>query len=240
MTVQQDSLHFDAYHLEPSEFDNELLEAHGTTALVRFAEPCACWMGSTGNPDPNCTLCFPLGYAYDAPIETRVFGPNRRPLKRFDAEGAIELGDAMFTFKSDVMPPHASRFVLPVSTLVVHDTLTRGKEDTFRFAHVLAVLKAHAVRRNPPTGVPYVNERVELVQGVDFSVDLATRRVTWLTNTVPTNGRVVFRLKTYAEWVVWDERDRNENGKELPRQYLCRRYDFLLHPRGPAMPPRSY
>lgn len=228
------------FHFVPAEFDDELLEQHGTTALLRFAEPCACWDDKTGNPDPACGLCFPLGFQYDAAVATKVFGPNRKPLKKFEQEGQIELGDAFFTFKSGVTPPHGSRFVLPVSKLVVHDTLTRGREDIFRFAHVLEILQAHTVRRTPPTGTPYENVRVPLVVGDDFTVDLATRRVTWTTDKVPTGGRVVVRIKTHAEWMVWEERDRNEHDQEQPRQYLCKRYDFLLHPRGSATPPRSY
>jgi hypothetical protein len=196
---------------------------------------------ATGNPDPGCALCRPHGFQYDAPITTKVFGPNRKPMRKFEAAGGpIELGDAMFTFKSDVMPPHGSRFVLPVSKLLVHDTLTPGTEDIVRFAHVLEVVQAHTVQRIATTPDHYRNERVDLILGTDFSIDLATRRVTWTTDKVPTGGRVVLRLKTYAEWVVWEERDRNEHDQELPRQYLCKRYDFLIHPRGTQTPPESY
>lgn len=239
MTVQHDPAAMAEFHFESAQFD-AMLETHGTVALLRFATPCACWSDATGQPDPACRLCWPLGFLYDAPVELRVFGPNRRPTRRVDAAGEYEPSDAFFTFPTGVTPPYGSRFVLPTSQPLVHDRLLKGREDVFRYAHVSDVLAAHYIRRVSRVGAPgtYDNERVNLVRGVDYAVDLATREVTWLTSAIPDGTRVVFRLRIAAEWVVWELQDRNEGGLEQPWRALCKRLDFLIHPRGAK--PASY
>ena len=168
-------------------------------------------------------------------------GISWKPTRRPDTAGEFDAADAFFTFPTGITPPYGSRFVLPISQPIVHDRLLKGSEDVFRYAHVLAVLGGHYIRRVARSGISptqYDNVRVNVVEGTDFSVNLTTRRVSWIGSAIPAGTRVVFRLKTYAEFVCCETRDRNEGGQEMPWSILCRRMDFLIHPRGPH--PVSY
>lgn len=230
--LTEDVASFDAFHFVPGQFD-ALLAAHGTDVALRLAMRCACWNADSGRPDPACTLCFPFGFLFDAPVTVRAYGPNRKPTRRVDTPGSFEVGDAFFTFPTGVKPTYFSRLVLPTSEILVDETLTKGSEDTIRFSHVLGVEKAHATRRNPPTGHPYVTEVVPLTLGTDFT--LSGRTIVWPGGSTHANGtRYVLRLRTLEEYVVWETQTRNENGQDLPWRCLCKRVDFLTHPKAPA------
>jgi len=232
MLLTEDIASFDDFHLQPESFD-ALTRAHGTQAKFRLAMRCACWGAETGRPDPACTLCFPYGFLWDPEQDVIVFGPNRKPTRRPDAAGTFEVGDAFFTFPTGVKPTYFSRLVLPTSEILVDETLTKGSEDTIRFSHVLGVEKAHATRRNPSTGHPYVNEIVPLALGTDFTLN--DRTIVWPGGSALATGtRYVLRLRTLEEYVVWEIQTRNENGRDLPWRCLCKRVDFLTHPKAPA------
>jgi hypothetical protein len=222
-------------HCESTLFD-EVIAAHGSPAELRLARPCPCWLASTGQPDPACTACFPFGYLWTAPVTLTVWGPNRKPMRRYEAQGTYELGDAFFTFPTGIRPTHYSRLVLPLSTLAVTDILTKGHEDTIRYAHVLSVEGAEWSRRTPATGAPYQRETVPLtIEGRDVGTPdlrITGRTVTWLNSAIPDGTRYVVRCTTYAEYVVWEVQDRNEGGTVQPYRALCKRLDFLLHPKG--------
>ena len=228
-------LAFDAFHFSPLEWA-ELLKQHGSPAELREASRCACWLESQGSgPDPGCQLCYPFGYLYAAPQSLKVFGPNRKPTRRIEAAGTFDAADAFFTFPPGIVPSIYSRLTLPLSILTVDDTLTRGKADILRFSRVLEVLEAHTSRRNPPTGKDYVVENVPLVAGTDYTINLTTGQVTWLTSAVPTGGkgRAVFHLRVIAEWILWEAQDRNEHEVQQPYRYLAKRLDYILRPKTP-------
>jgi hypothetical protein len=232
MAVSSQAITFDDFHLVPEEFDG-LLRTNGTRALIRMATLCGCWNADTGNRDPACRLCYPLGRIYDAPIEAWVHGPSRRPMKQVTAEGVVDTGEVFFTLPSTLQVPDGTRIVLPDAIERVSDILTKGSEDTIRFAHVVAVEQGLRVVRNPPEGHPYLNELVPLEDGGDFTIT-DTRQVVWPSDSpVPDGARYVLRLQVRSEYVVWGEpRTRVENGTQLPSVYSTKRLDFLLHPKG--------
>jgi hypothetical protein len=222
-------LAFDDFHFSAPAFDG-LIAAHGSPAELRLATRCACWRVDAGQPDPACMACYPFGYLWDPPMTVTVFGPGRRGLKRYEEEGAIEVGDSWFTFPSGLTPTHYSRLVLPSSRRIVDDLLTKGVEDTTRWSYVLGVQAAHYTRRVPPTGQPYTVEVVPLVPGTDFT--MAGRTVQWSNPSVPDGTRYTLRLETHDEWVLFNEQDRNEAGVVMPYRWQCKKLDFLVHPRG--------
>ena len=229
MAIMTDVGAIDSFHFESGEFD-ELLTEHGTPALMRYAMRCGCWTVETGQADPACMTCRPYGYVWDAAIAMNVFGPNRRPTRRPDAVGTFDVGDAFFSLPTGQTPPHYSRFTLPtLSEIIVDDILTKGREDTIRFGTVSSVIQAHYSVRTPPTGYPYTRANTPLVLGTDISV--AGRDVTWLNGAIADGTRYTIQFKAHQEWVVWEPQDRNEGGKPMPFRYLCKRLDFLAHPK---------
>lgn len=227
---------FDAFHFDSDEFDEELLNEHGSPAEFRMATRCACWLKETGQPDPACRLCWPLGFVYDAPEVIQAFGPNRRPTRRFDAAGSYDASDAFFTLPTRIIPSFGSRITLPLSEIIVDDILTKGSEDITRYYRVLELQQAHYVVRVPPTGHPYQNERRALVfQGVNPHITLIDRTIVWnpaTTASIPDGTRYVVRLKVLVEYLCWEFQERNENGLPLPGRCLGKRVDYLHHPRG--------
>ncbi len=219
----------DEFHLGSPNFD-ALLDQNGSPVLLRFATRCPCRDLDTGRPDPACTNCYPYGVLWDEPIETKCFGPNRKPMRRPDAAGEYSVGDAFFTFKTNVMPTPGSRFLLPLSEITVDDVLVKGREDVIRYADVVSVEKALCSRRVPPSGHPYTVDVVPLVIGTDIVIN--GREVTWLNPGLPDGTVYTVRLRARVEYLVFEPQDRNEDGKPLPYRYLCRRLDYLLHPRG--------
>lgn len=223
-----------SFHFDRREFD-ELLTQHGTPAELRVAKRCACWLAETETPDPACNLCYPFGYLYDAPVTLKVHGPNRKPMKRIEQVGTLELGDAFFTLPSMHQPPTYARLTLTKSILTVDDILTRGREDILRFSRVLQVVSAHTSRRDDVAGGKVAVVNVPLTAGTDYVVDLATRKVTYPGGSaVAVGGRVVFVCRVASEWILWDTQDRNENNEPMPYRFLAKRLDYLLHPRGKA------
>lgn len=236
MAVTTAALAFDDYHLESDEHD-EAIDAHGITVELRAATRCACWSADTGQRDPACVACFPFGFLFEAPESLTVFGPSRRGLRRYEAEGSIDIGDAWFTLPTGKTPPHFSRLTLPQTRLRVDDILTKGTLDTIRFDTVLAVESAHYNVAVPRAGDPdrYDNVPTPLVlTGPSPDLTIAGRQVTWLNPAIPDGTRYVVRFTTTTSYVLWDVHDRNEQGEILPSKYLAKRVDFLLHPRGAA------
>jgi hypothetical protein len=232
-----DAAALETRHFDPAEF-NALIEAHGADAQLRIAHRCGCWDANTGRPDPACISCYPYGYLYDPVTTVKVWGPNRKGLRHYLKEGTVEVGDAFFTFKTGMQPTHYSRIVLPLSTLTVDDILTKGSEDRIRWAWVLAVQGAKYNVRNPPTGSPYTTDPVALqIEGVgtpppvDPDIAISGNTITWLKQNLPDGTRYVVRFDTYAEYSVWEPQDRNEGGLAMPYRYLCKRLDYLTHPR---------
>lgn len=217
--------------LDPQRFD-DLLTRLGVDVTYRPATRCACYEAKTGAPDPACTLCFPYGVVWGAPQSLRVFGPNRKPTRRPDMQGVYEASDVFFSFPTGFTPTYGARLTLPTK-LTVDDTLTRGKEDRVRYPTAETLLAAWYVQRNPPTGSPYVNERVELVVDTDVTFDAATGRVTIVNPTVPPAGtRFMVQVRARTEYFVWETQDRASGGVDMPYRALCKRLDYFLHPRG--------
>lgn len=231
MAVQVDDIALEEEHFSGPEFD-QLLEQNGTSILLRMATPCGCWNPTTGNPDPACQLCVPFGVVYDAPVQLKVFGPNRKGLRQFLDGGTIEMGDALFTFPLDVTPTQMSRITLLTSTLPAPAFQIKGREDVLRYTEVLAVERAHYSVRTPPTGHPYTRENVPLVEGTDFT--RAGRVITWLNTTIPDGTPYVLRVRIRTEYVVSEATLRDENDTQLQTRVLAKRLDYLINPRGEA------
>ncbi len=232
MAVHDDAIAIDEYHFRGEEFD-QLLEQNGTAVDLRIATPCGCWNPTSGAADPACTVCYPFGFVYDAPIATKVFGPNRKGLRQFLEGGVIELGDALFTFKLGLVPTHGSRITLKTSTLSAPAFQVKGKEDVIRYSDVVAVERALYSTRTPPTGHPYTRANVDLVEGTDFT--RTGRQITWPGGSAVADGTpYMLRLRVHTEYVVWDTTLRDEDDKQLQTRGLAKRLDYLVNPRGQA------
>ncbi len=224
---------FGELHFDPAEFDG-MLAQNGSPADLRFAMRCACWDDQTGEPDPACMQCFPFGWVWEAPQTVNVFGPNRKPTRRVDAAGTYDIGDAFFTLPSGLEPPRMSRLTMTLSTLTVWDALLKNKEDVIRFPTVLGIDRAWHSTRTPPSGGQYGRSNLDLTfSGATPDITVTGRQVTWNpANTLPDGTPYVVRFKTYAEYLVWEQQERNEGGRVLPSRFLCKRLDYYLHPRG--------
>jgi hypothetical protein len=220
------------FHIDAGAMD-ALLAINGSPAELRIATPCACWDARTGQPDPGCMRCYPLGFIYDAPVTESVHGPNRRPRRRYNPEGELDEGEVTFTFRRGVVPTFGTRIAMLNATVVVTDTLTKGVEDTIRWSHVLAVEAGHYTRRVPPTGPDYDVETVPLVlAGPTPDLVVVGRDITWVNVSIPDGTRYSLRFRTRPEYVAWEVRDRTEGGQVMPYLATAKRLDFLLHPRG--------
>lgn len=219
---------FGSFHLDPAAFD-ALLVRSGSPADLRIATRCACYDPRSGSPDPACTLCFPFGVVWGPVTSLKVFGPNRKPTRRQDAAGTYDASDAFFTFPTGVIPTRGSRLTLPLSVITVDDLLVKGDRDTIRYPNVVAIEAAFYTTRNPPTGSPYTVVQHPLVLGTDIAI--SGRTVTWINGAVPNGTPYRVRFTALAEYLVWEDQDRNEGGRALPYRCLCKRVDYLLHPR---------
>jgi len=218
--------------LDPARFD-ALIDRLGMRIEYRPATRCACYRFQSGVPDPGCTICFALGLVWGQPESINVFGPNRKPTRRPDLTGLYEVGDVFFTFKSGFIPTEGARITLPNTKLVVDDILTRGKEDRLIYPTGHNLTAAWYVVRNPPTGDPYVNVKVDLVPDVDIVLDPVTHRVTYAAADRPPPGtRVLVQIDTLTEYVVSEVQDRIAGDTLQPYRALCKRYQSWLHPRG--------
>lgn len=219
-------------HLDPAALD-ALIDRSGTTATLRIATRCGCYDVRTGAPDPACMLCMPFGVIWDDPVPTKVFGPNRKPTRRQDAAGNFDASDAFFTFKTGILPPRGSRVTLPLSQLVVDDMLVKGERDVIRYPNVVAVEAAFYMGRDQPEGSEYNVVKHDLTfTGSTPHLTFAGRQVTWAVGSAVPDGTVYrVRFKALVEYLVWEDQDRNEGGNALPGKCLCKRVDYLLHPR---------
>jgi len=225
-------------HFSPARFD-ALLARHGSPIELRFATRCGCWDDRAGRPDPGCMVCFPFGFVWDAPLlwngqPMKAYGPNRKPTRRHDAVGTYEVGDAFFTLPSGIEPPFMSRITASLSVLTVFDELVKAKQDMIRYPDVLNVDRVWYSTRTPATGAPYDRANVPLsFSGANPDLTITGRQVTWNpASTVPDGTRYIVRFQTYLHYVVWEQQERNEGGNILPSRFLCKKIDYLLHPRG--------
>src|SRR5215471_4032249 len=217
---------------DPLKFD-ALIANLGIDVQYRPAMRCACYREASVLPDPACTLCFPYGVVWSDPVSIVAFGPNRRPTRRPDLTGVYEASDVFFTFQTGFTPTYGSRLTLPDTTLIVDDTLTRGKSDVVRYPTCQKLLAAWYTQRNPPTGDPYVNEKVNLTPDVDVALDPATGAITFTNPNVPAAGtRYVVQVQARSQYFVWEVQDRAAGGTVMPYRALCKRLDYFLHPRG--------
>jgi hypothetical protein len=231
MAITEDAgIQFSDFHFAGAEFDG-LLEQHGVRdAKLLIAMRCGCW--KDGLPDVGCKTCWPWGYVWIAPIDVALHGPSRKPLRRLEDIGMIEPGSAYFTFPTGVVPSFMSRIVLPQSILLADDALEKNVHDISRFTHVVGIEKAHYSVRVPPTGDPYEVENVPLTfDGPTPDITLSGNRIAWNNNAIPDGTPYIVLLRTFAEYLVWDVQDRSEDGKPMPYRALCKRLDFLKHPR---------
>lgn len=236
MAIYEPASALDEFHFEAEAF-HDLLKINGAReAMLAKAMRCGCWDPLTGQPDPACQLCYPFGFIYEEPVAVAVFGPNRKPTRRFEQLGVFDPGDAWFTFPPGVTPPFASRIILPQSVIEVDDVLTKGKWDITRFGHVVELQRAIYSTRTPASGAPYTRENVDLTWnevGADFT--FAGRTVTWdVASAVPDGTNYVLKMKVYSEYICWDAQDRQEDGKPMPYRVLCKRLDYFKHPRSAA------
>jgi hypothetical protein len=218
--------------LDPAKFD-ALIGNYGMQVAYRSATRCACYRFPSGQPDPGCTICFALGLVWGDPESIMVYGPNRKPTRRVDLPGQYEIGDVFFTFQSGFLPNEGARITLPNSPLIVDDILTCGKEDRIIYSTAFNLSAAWYVVRDPPTGDPYVNVRVDLTPDVDVFLDPDTKRVTYADPSNPPVGtRVLIQVNTLTEYIVSEVQDRYSGSALMPYRALCKRYDYYLHPRG--------
>lgn len=217
--------------LDAQRFD-DLIDRLGMDVDYREATRCACYRFQSGVPDPACTLCFGIGILWDEPITIRCFGPNRKPTRRPDLVGQYEVGDVFFTFKTGFIPNEGGRITLPNSPILTDDILTRGKEDRVIYPHPRNLESAFYVVRNPPTGSPYVNVKIDLKPGVDIFLDESNGRVTYADpDTPPPGTRVLVQFAALTEYIVSEPQDRISGNQLMPYRVLCKRYTSWLHPR---------
>lgn len=223
-------------HFDPARFD-ALIATHGQAVELRRASRCPCWDPRTGQRDPAHGECYPFGVLYDAPETLTAWGPMRKRGRRYEPAGELDEGDVTFTFPTGTPVPVFSRIVLPGTTLVVDDLLTKGSADVIRYGHVLAVEQGRY--RRQVSEDPYEVEAVELaIEDVGTpppdapAIRVVDRRIEWLDATIPDGTRYVLRFRTHSEWVVWEPQERSEGGQTMPYRYVAKRLDYLLHPRG--------
>lgn len=220
-------------NFKTEEFDNAVLQK-GLPVLWEEAMYCDCFNLDTGQPDFNCSKCYGTGFFYLPAITTKVITSNLTGKNEFDSTGAHERGTAMITSLSTNLMGYHDRltfldFSCKLSQVCSFDEFKVSSVFHKPIKSIIAIL-------GQKNGFSYLNA----VLDEHYEVDEDNLHITWIDDdTAPDSGTQVGVLYvTSPSYCIIDimhelrgvytgEKVETPYFKELPKQYLIKREDFM-------------
>jgi len=205
--------------LNPTAF-NTFINKIGQDVLWRKSLRCPCRNKRSGSPNPDCLVCYGLGYTYESPV-SGIIGTSGMSIQRaWSSMGLYESGDQVITIGNDSPlygVSNGDRVLLINSSIPFEVNLDHTGTEIFpySFESIQSIAKVFWI-----SGSSYAYSTI--------AINSTTNRVEWTANEPSINTQYTVLGRRNPEYYAYMDYpvDRSHfHGLPLPRRIVLRNYE---------------